>query len=244
MNLFSHPREYKQSPVIACKMGVRMNVILFGASGMVGQGVLRECLLDPDVKRVLGVGRSALEQQHAKLQQIVHQDFFNFAAIENQLGGYDACFFCLGVSSARMAEADYLHRTYDLTLAAAKILAKLNPGMTFIYVSGLGTDSTEKGPTMWARVKGKTENALLQLPFKAAYMFRPGVIQPLHGIRSKTTLYQFFYSFLGPLMPLVKAVFPNAVTTTECMGRAMLKVAKEGAPKPLLETQDINALCR
>ena len=163
-----------------------MKVILFGASGMVGQGVLRECLLDPDIATVLAIGRSPLGQQHEKLREIVRRDLFNYAPIEEQLRGYDACFFCLGVSSVGMTEADYRHLTYDLTIAAAQTLAKLNPNMTFIYISGASTDSTETGRTMWARVKGQTENALLRLPFKAAYMFRPGFIQPLHGIKSKT----------------------------------------------------------
>src|SRR3984957_1469972 len=159
-----------------------MNVILFGATGMVGQGVLRECLLAPDVQRVLSIVRSPSGQQHAKLHEIIPTDFYDLSSIESELSGYDACFFALGVTSAGMAEQQYRHVTYDLTLAAAKPLARLNPGMTFVYVSGAGTDSTESGSTMWARVKGKTENAILHLPFKAAYMFRPGLIQPLHGI--------------------------------------------------------------
>ena len=151
-----------------------MKVILFGATGMVGQGVLRECLLDPDVERVLVVGRSPTGQQHAKLREILHDDFFDFSAIESELTGYDACFFCLGVSSVGMDAQRYRHLTYDLTMATATTLARLNPAMVFTYVTGRGTDSTEQGPRMWARVKGKTENDLLKLPFKAAYMFRPG----------------------------------------------------------------------
>ncbi len=163
-----------------------MKVILFGATGMVGQGVLRECLLDPGVESVLAVGRSPTGQRNAKLREILHDNFFDFSAIESELTGFDACFFCLGVSSVGMSEQRYRHLTYDLTLAAATTLSKLNPGMVFIYVTGQGTDSTEQGRLMWARVKGKTENDLLKLPFKAAYMFRPAGIQPLHGIRSKT----------------------------------------------------------
>jgi len=159
------------------------------------------------------------------------------------LRGYDACFFCLGVSSAGMAEADYRRLTYDLTMAAAETLAKLNPDMTFIYVSGMGTDSTEQGRSMWARVKGATENALLRLPFAAAYMFRPGVIQPMHGEKSKTRLYRVMYVLTGFVIPLLR-VFPKYVTTTERIGRAMIEVAKHGAPKKLLETQDINDLAR
>jgi uncharacterized protein YbjT (DUF2867 family) len=219
-----------------------MNVLLFGATGMVGQGVLRECLLDPEVQSVLSIGRGTTGQQHAKLRELVHKDFLDFSALEAELSGLDACFFCLGVSSAGMTEEDYHRVTYDFTLAAARTLARLNPGMTFIYVSGSGTDSTERGRIMWARVKGKTENALLRLPFKAAYMFRPGVIQPLHGIKSKTKLYRALYAVTGPLFPVLKALFPKHVTTTEQVGRAMLKVAKQGAPKPVLETPAINSL--
>ena len=161
---------------------------------MVGQGVLRECLLDPDVQQILSIVRTPSDQHHAKLRELVHNDFFDYSAIEPELTGYDACFFSLGVSSAGMDEAKYTHLTYDLTLAAATTLAHLNPNMTFLYVSGAGTDSTERGRSMWARVKGKTENDILKLPFHAAYMFRPGAIQPMHGIRSKTRLYQTFYT--------------------------------------------------
>lgn len=217
-----------------------MNVILFGATGMVGQVVLRECLLDPDVQIVLSVGRSATGQQHHKLRERVHQNFLDFSAIENELSGFGACFFCLGVSSVGMAEELYRRVTYDYTLAAAQALARLNPGMTFIYVSGMGTDTSERGRAMWARVKGQTENALLQLPFKAAYMFRPAVIVPLHGVRSKTGLYRVFYAVLAPLLPLLKKSLPKYVTTTEQVGRAMIKIAKQGPPKPVLENADIN----
>jgi len=219
-----------------------MRVVLFGATGMVGQGVLRECLLDPEVESVLSVGRSATGQQHAKLRELVHRDFLDFAPIENELAGFDACFFCLGVSSAGMKEDDYRRVTYDFTLAAARTLARLNPNMTFVYVSGMGTDSSERGRTMWARVKGKTENELLGLPFKAAYMFRPGLIVPLHGIKSKTRLYRAFYAAMGPLLPLLNAAFPKYVTTTEQVGRAMIKVARQGATKSVLENSDINAV--
>jgi len=221
-----------------------MNVVLFGATGMVGQGVLRECLLDPEVQNVLSIGRATTGQRHPKLRELVHRDFLDFSAIESELAGFDACFFCLGVSSVGMKEADYRHITYDFTLAAARPLASLNPGMTFVYVSGTGTDSSEQGRTMWARVKGKTENDLLRLPFKAAYMFRPGVIVPLHGIKSKTKLVRISYAVMGPLLPLLRAAFPKYVTTTEQVGRAMIQVAKHGAPKVLLENPDINELAR
>lgn len=216
-----------------------MNVILFGATGMVGQGAFRECHLDPGVEKILSIVRTTSGQQHPKLRELVHTNFFDYSAIEPQLTGYDACFFCLGVSSTGMDEAKYTHLTYDLTLAAATTLARLNPQMTFVYISGAGTDSTERGRSMWARVKGKTENDLLKLPFRAAYMFRPGFIQPLYGIRSKTKLYQFFYTALNPIFPLLRSAFPKSITTTEELGRAMINVAKHGYPKPILEVPDI-----
>jgi uncharacterized protein YbjT (DUF2867 family) len=207
---------------------------------MVGQGVLRECLLDPEITAVLAIGRSPLGQQGEKLREIVRQDLFDYASIEDQLRGYDACFFCLGVSSAGMTEADYRHITYDLTIAAAQTLAKLNPDMTFIYISGAGTDSTENGRAMWARVKGQTENALLRLPCKAAYMFRPGYIQPLHGIKSKTNWYRALCAIASPIYPLLQAVFPKYVITTEQLGRAMIQVAKNGSPKHVFKVEDIH----
>jgi len=217
-----------------------MKVILFGATGMVGQGVLRECLLDPDVEQILSIVRTATERREPKLRELVHNDFFDFSRVENDLAGYDACFFCLGVSSAGMNEADYRRVTYDIALSAARTLARLNPNMTFMYVSGMGTDSSEKSGSMWARVKGKTENDLLGLPFRAAYMFRPAAIVPLHGIKSKTKLYQFFYTVLGPVLPVMYKAFPQYVTTSEQLGRAMLVVAKRGAPQSVLENSDIN----
>jgi uncharacterized protein YbjT (DUF2867 family) len=219
-----------------------MNVVLFGATGMVGQGALRECLLDNDVKKVLSIVRSETGQRHDKLRELVRTDLSDLSPIADDLAGYDACFFCLGVSSAGMSEAAYRKTTYDLTLAAAQILAQKNPQMVFIYVSGTGTDSSERGTVMWARVKGATENALLKLPFKAAYMFRPGIIQPVHGAKSRTRSYRFFYAAFGPILPLARMAFPNQVTTTERVGRAMLAAAKRGAPKTLLENRDINEL--
>ena len=219
-----------------------MKIILFGATGMVGQGVLRECLLDPEIESVLSIGRTPTGQTHEKLHEMIRKDMFHYADVEDQLRGYDACFFCLGVSSVGMKEADYRRLTYDLTMAAGEALARVNPGMTFIYVSGTGTDSTERGRSMWARVKGATENALLRLPFKAAYMFRPGVIQPMHGEKPKARLSRVGYVVVAPLIPLLIRIFPKYVTTTERIGRAMIEVAKHGAPKKLLETQDINEL--
>jgi uncharacterized protein YbjT (DUF2867 family) len=219
-----------------------MKVILFGATGMVGQGVLRECLLDADVESVLAVGRSSTGQRHAKLNEIVHDNFLDYSAIESQLAGCDACFFCLGVSSVGMDEQRYRHLTYDITLAAARTLAKLNPQMAFVYVTGRGTDSSEQGRLMWARVKGKTENDLLKLPFKAAYMFRPAGILPLHGIRSKTAWYQAVYVLVAPLLTLLNRIAPKYMTTTEQFGRAMIKVARDGFPKPVVESEDIHRL--
>ena len=192
-----------------------MKVILFGATGMVGQGVLRECLIDPEVKNVLSLVRRSSGQSHQKLKEIIHDNFFDFTTIENDLSGYDACFFCLGISSAGMSEQEYQRVTYDIAIAAAQTLLKLNPNLTFVFVSGAGTDSTERSQTMWARIKGKTENALLQMPFKGKYMFRPAFIQPLHGIVSKTKLYRAFYALITPLYPLLKSLFPTYVTTTE-----------------------------
>jgi uncharacterized protein YbjT (DUF2867 family) len=220
-----------------------MKVILFGATGMVGQGVLRECLRDPEVESVLVVVRGAgTGQRHDKLQELVHADLFDLAAVQERLSGYDACFFCLGVSSGGMKEAKYQRVTYDLTMAVANALVARNRDMTFVYVSGRGTDSSEQGRTMWARVKGKTENALLKLPFKQAFMFRPALIRAERGIVSKTKAYRVLYSVFAPLLPVLKALFPTYVTTTREIGRAMLQAAKHGAPKPVLESQDISAL--
>jgi len=219
-----------------------VNVLLFGATGMIGQGVLRECLRDPGVERVVTVGRGAAGVTHTKLRQIVYDDLWNYAPIEALLAGFDACFFCLGVTSAGMSEADYTRITYDITMAAANVLVRLNPGMTFVFVSGAGTDSTEHGRLMWARIKGKTENALLRMPFKAAYMFRPGVIQPMHGVRSRTAAYRILYSITAPLLPLLRVLFPNQILTTEDMGLAMLAAVRRGAPTRVLESRDIRQL--
>ena len=219
-----------------------MKVILFGATGMVGQGVLRECLVDAGVTEVLVVGRGPTGVQNAKLHEILHDDFTDFSKIESQLRGYDACFFCLGVSSVGMEAERYRHLTYDVTMAAANTLVRLNPGMVFTYVTGRSTDSTEQGPVRWARVKGKTENDLLKLPFKAAYMFRPAGIQPLHGVRSKTAWVRAIYVVAAPLLSYLARTAPKYMTTSEQLGRAMIKVARDGYPKPVLESEDINAI--
>ncbi len=211
---------------------------------MVGQGVLRECLLDPGVELVQTIGRTVTGAQDPKLRELVHSDMWQYGDIEPALTGFDACFFCLGVASAGMTEPDYKHVTYDLTMSAAETLARLNPGMTFVFVSGAGTDSSEHGRLMWARIKGKTENALLRLPFHAAYMFRPGIIQPLHGIQSKTASYRMFYAIGKPLLPVLRGLFPAYVLTTEQIGRAMLRVARSGASMHVLESADIAVLGR
>ncbi len=220
-----------------------MKVLIFGATGMVGQGVLRECLRAPDVEAVQTVGRTGTGQLDPRLVELILPDLMDYRAAEPSLKGFDACFFCLGVSSAGMQEADY-GLTYDLTLAAAQTLARLNPQMTFVYVSGAGTDSTERGRSMWARVKGKTENALQRLPFKAVYLFRPGVIEPLNGARSKTRAYQLFYTLAKPFLSTLRALFPNHILSTEDIGNAMLAVARHGAAKAVLEVADICALSR
>jgi uncharacterized protein YbjT (DUF2867 family) len=215
--------------------------MIFGASGMVGSGVLTECLADVRVQSILVVGRTRTGVKDPKVRELLRSNFFDYSDARSQLRGYDACFFCLGVSSAGMKEATYYRLTYDLTIAAATALAELNPRMTFCYVSGEGTDSTENGRSMWARVKGKTENHVLRLPLEA-YMFRPGYIQPLKGVRSKTRWYQLVYNVIGPLYPFLKRVFPTHMTTTENVGRAMIRVAAEGYSKRVLENSDINAL--
>ncbi len=215
-----------------------MNVVLFGASGMLGQGVLRECLLDPSVERVMVVARRATGQRNPKLDEIVLPDVSDLSSVESELTGLDACLFCLGVSAAGMSEARYSALTYDLTLAVARTLARLNPKMTFIYVSGMGTDSSERGGAMWARVKGRTENALLRLPFRA-YMFRPGLVLPRHGARSRTPLYRVVYALAWPFYPFLRTFARGYVTTTEQLGRAMIAVARDGYPRRILEARDL-----
>lgn len=221
-----------------------MKVLIFGATGMVGQGVLRECLRAPDVEAVQTIGRVRSGQLDPRLIEVIQPDLTDMRAIEASLKGFDACFFCLGVSSAGMREAEYSRLTYDLTMAVAQTLARLDPQMTFVYVSGSGTDSTEHGRSMWARVKGRTENALRRLPFKRVYLFRPGVIEPLNGARSKTRAYRLFYTLAKPFLSTLRALLPNQILSTEDIGLAMLAVARHGADKAVLETADIRALSR
>jgi uncharacterized protein YbjT (DUF2867 family) len=218
-----------------------MKVLLFGATGMVGQGVLRECLLAPDVEVVQTVGRRHTGQTHPKLREVVRRDLFNYQGSESQLRDFDACFFCLGASSVGMKEADYSRVTYDLTLAAATKLAQLNPQMTFIYVSGASTDSSEKGPVMWARVKGRTENALKKLPFKSVYLFRPGIIEPMDGIQSGTLWIQATYTVLKPLLWAKRTFSPGSVVTTASLGKAMLNAVRFGSTRAIFEKQDIRS---
>jgi uncharacterized protein YbjT (DUF2867 family) len=221
---------------------VTMRIVIFGVSGMVGRGALRESLADPEVDEVLIIGRTASGEQHPKLREIIRPDLLDYAPLAADLAGIDACFFCLGVSSAGLSESDYRHVTYDITLAAARALLESNPQLVFIYVSGAGTDSSEQGRTMWARVKGQTENALLALPFKAAFMLRPGLIEPLDGIRSKTRSYRLSYALITPLWPLLHALFPKRVTSTRELGQVMLALAKRGADGPIIEARDIARL--
>jgi uncharacterized protein YbjT (DUF2867 family) len=218
-----------------------MKVLIFGATGMVGQGVLLECERDPGVTSIVALGRTPVAAAHPKLTNLIHADLANYDGLEAQLTGFDACFFSLGVTSNGMSEADYTRVTYTWTEAAGQALSRLNPGMTFIYVSGSGTDSSEKGRSMWARVKGRTENALLRLPL-SAYMFRPGFIQPMDGIESKTPSYRIFYKVLAPLMPLLRRALPNQVLTTREIGQAMLSVVRHGYEKRILETRDLRAV--
>jgi uncharacterized protein YbjT (DUF2867 family) len=213
-----------------------MKAMVFGATGMVGQGVLRECLVDPAVAEVLAVGRTPVGRSDPKLRELVRADLSGLSTVGDELAGYDACFFCLGVSSTGMSEPEYRRLTYDLTLSVARTLAAVNPGMTFVYVSGQGTDA--QGRSMWARVKGATENALLELPLQV-YLFRPGYIQPMYGATSRTRLYRALYAVTAPLYPILRRVFPRSLTTTEQMGRAMIEVARHGAPTRILETRDI-----
>lgn len=218
-----------------------MRVVITGTTGMVGQGVLYTCLDDADITEVVSVSRSSCGIQHPKLLEILHTDFFNLEGLEHQLTQLDACFFCLGVSSVGMDEKQYSHLTYDLTMTMADVLMKASPNLVFCYISGAGTDETEQSRTMWARVKGKTENAIIHKGFRDAYAFRPGFIQPMRGIRSKTAWYQFFYTILKPIYPLLRGL-KKWVTDTDTLGRAMIRVSKEGYSRKYVESVDINEL--
>ncbi len=221
-----------------------LKVIIFGASGMVGRGVLLECLESSEIEKVLMVNRYDIGVKHDKLKQIIHSDFENYSSIEEDLKGYDACFWTLGISAVGLSEEKYTKITYDYTLTLARLFYSKNPLMTFTYVSGEGTDSTENGRQMWARVKGKTENDLLALGFKRAYMFRPGYIQPKKGVKSKTGWYNVMYVLFSWLYPLFKAIGPNSVTTTIDIGQAMIRCAIDGYEKNILRPRDINSLSK
>lgn len=217
-----------------------MKIILFGATGMVGEGVLLEALRDESVREVLVIGRRPCEISHPKLTEIIHRDFYNYTSIEERFRGYDACLFCLGVSSVGKNEEEYRRLTYDLTMAAACAMEKQCPGLVFSYISGMGTDSTERGKVMWARVKGKTENDIMRLGFKDAYAFRPGFIKPSPGQKRAFTVTKI----LAPLYPLLHAVMPKWVCTMQDLGRAMIRVSARGYEKKVVECLDIEKIAK
>jgi uncharacterized protein YbjT (DUF2867 family) len=219
---------------------MRIRAVVTGATGMVGEGVLHECLQHPDVESVLSISRRSCGVRHEKLKEILHEDFSDSSTLEGALTGYNAGFLCMGVSSVGMAEERYRHLTYDLTMALARTMAKLNPDMTICYVSGMGTDSCEKGRVMWARVKGKTENDLLRLPVRGAYMFRPGFIRPTKGLKHT----HWFYRVLDPLFPLLNRLFPGSLLTLREIGLAMIHSAGRGPEKRVLEVSDIAIMAR
>lgn len=213
----------------------KINAIITGATGMVGEGVLHECLQDPLVDTVLVINRKPCGYSHPKLKEILHADFFDLSAIEGQLSGYNACFFCLGVSSVGMKKDEYYRLTYTLTLHVAETLSRLDPGMVFCYISGAGTDSSEKGRLAWARVKGHTENDLFKLPFKAVHAFRPGYIHPTKGLKRTQPLYKYF----SWLYPVLRTLSPNSACTLRELGLAMIHIADRGYPKKIVEVKDI-----
>jgi len=221
---------------------MKIKTIITGATGMVGEGVLHECLNHPEVESILIINRKPYGLKHEKLKEIIHKDFFDLTSVEEELKGYNACFFCAGVSSVGKKEEEFKHLTYDMTIYFAETLVKVNgeksKEITFCYVSGMGTDSTEKGKTMWARVKGKTENDLMKLPFKNAYMFRPGYIQPIKGLKNTLT----FYKFLAPFYPVFNALFPNYTVKLKEVGQAMINVALQSPEKKVLECEDIKEI--
>jgi len=218
----------------------KIRAIITGATGMVGEGVLHECLLHPLVEAVLVINRRPCGVDHPKLKEIIHADFFDFSSIESQLSGYNACFFCLGVSSIGMKEEQYYRLTYTLTMHVAETLSRLNSSMTFCYVTGAGTDSTEKGRSMWARVKGKTENALMKLPFKNVYAFRPGFIKAIKGLKHVHP----FYKYISWMFPIGRVLYPNGFCTLHELGLAMINVAENGYDKQVIEGKDIIALAK
>jgi len=223
---------------------MKKKVIITGATGMVGKGVLLECLDHESISEVLVIGRNAPGMKHPKLKELIHKDFSDFSSVKNKLSGYDGCFYCLGISAAGLKEEQYRKITYEFTLALAKILLELNPAMTFNYVSGEGTDSSESGRIMWARVKGKTENDIINLGFRRAYAFRPGMIIPLKGIKSRTKSYQFMYDYFLWLVKLIKTLSPNSVVTTTQIGLAMINSLTVDYDKKVLRPKDILILSK
>jgi hypothetical protein len=221
-------------------LSTKIKAIITGATGMVGEGVLHECLLSEQVEAVLVIGRKSCGVVHPKLQEIIHPDFYHLHPIADKLTGYNACFFCLGVSSLGMKEPEYYRLTYTLTMHVAEILAAQNPGMIFCYISGAGTDSTEKGRLMWARVKGKTENDLAKLPFKQVYHFRPGILEPTKGLKNTLS----FYKYLGWLAPFIRLLAPNQISTLKELGLAMINAVSKGYQKQQIEVKDIKALAK
>jgi len=219
---------------------MKIKAIIMGTTGMVGEGVLHEALNNAEVESVMVINRRPCGVTHEKLKEIIHQDFYDLSPIEDQLDGYNACYFCMGVSSVGMKEPDFRRITYDLTLNFAKIALKRNPQLVFCYVSGSGTDNTENGRIMWARVKGKTENDLLKLPFKDAYMFRPGYIQPIKGLKNAYKIYKV----TGPFYPILKFLFSKYVVTLEEVGLAMINVCIKGAETKVLECNDIRKIAK
>lgn len=222
-------------PTLHKQMNSKLKVILTGATGMVGEGVLHECLLHPQIEQVMVINRKSCGIQHPKLKEFLHSDFFNLSAVKDQLSGYDACFFCLGVSSVGMKEPEYYKLTYTLTMHFAQTLSKVNSNMVFCYISGAATDSTEKGRMMWARVKGKTENDLMKLPFKKAYNFRPGMLEPTKGLKNTLSLYKY----LGWMAPILRLLAPNQISTLKQLGKSMIYVTINGYKKQILEVKDI-----
>ncbi|MES2386669.1 MAG: NAD-dependent epimerase/dehydratase family protein [Bacteroidota bacterium] len=217
-----------------------LRVIITGATGMVGEGVMHECLQNPDVEAVLVINRKPTGESHPKLKEILHADFFDFSAIEKDLSGYNACFFCLGVTSIGMKEPEYFKKNYTLTLHVAHTLSRLNQDMTFCYVSGAGTDSSEKGKSMWARVKGKTENDIMKLPFRDAYAFRPGFIKAIPGLKRTNKLYKY----VSWLFPIGRALYAKGFCTLRELAAAMIFTAKNGYSKKVIEGKDIIELAK
>jgi len=219
---------------------IKLKVIITGATGMVGEGILYECLQHPEVEEILVLTRKSCGYKHPKLKEIIHSDFYNLTPIQEQLKGYNTCLFCLGVSSVGMKETEYYQKTYVLTMHVADVLGKQNSDMTFCYISGAGTDSSEKGKQMWARVKGKTENDLLKLPFKKVYNFRPGIISPTKGLKNTLS----FYKWLGWLLPIIRTIMPNFISSLKELGLAMINASQLGYEKSIVEVNDIKELAK